>query len=149
MQASRGGVGEGQTQTKTLDTLSDIYTVFQCAGHRLSDFEFDRVVRAYDTFLLHYNWLTKHNVDKGVLCYNFVGKFHMMWHIVDLARWVNPMLLWCYSFESYIGHVVRAAQACTAGTPMTGISRKVATNAALALHLALVAFSRRAPLAEQ
>ena len=76
-----------------------------------------------------------------MLFHNFVGKFHLMWHIVDLARWMIPLMLWCYSFETYIGHVVRAARACTTGTPMTGISRKVASNAALALHLACVAFA--------
>ena len=55
---------------------------------------------------------------------------------------MNPVVLWRYNFESYFGHVVRGTRACAAGTPMTGISRKVASNAALALHLALVTFCR-------
>ena len=120
---------------RALDNLSDIYATFQSAGLRLTEEQVQRVTHAYDAMLLHYNWLTKYSVGKGVLCYNFVGKFHMMWHIIDLSRWMNPTYTWCYAFESYIGHVVRAAQACTAGTAMTGVSKKVAENAALALHL--------------
>ena len=124
-----------------MDNLSDIYATFQSAGLRLTEEQVQRVTHAYDAMLLHYNWLTKCSVGKGVLCYNFVGKFHMMWRIIDLSRWMNPTYTWCYAFESYIGHVVRAAQACTAGTAMTGVGKKVAENAALALHLDILGSS--------
>ncbi len=108
----------------------------------LNDLELDKVTSALEKFVLNYNWLARHHVAKGVV----------LQHIVDLARWMNPVVLWRYKFKRYIGHGARATHACAAGTHMTGISKtSVASNAALASHLALVTCCRprkHAPIAD-
>ena len=83
---------------------------------RLTSAQHQRTSVAYDQFMLHYSWLTKHSIENGILCYNFVGKHYMMWQFVDKSKW-------------------------TAGTPTTSISPKVADNAAMALRLTARAFA--------
>ena len=88
-------------------------------------------------FLLHYHWLAATALEQGRLLYPMTSKFHCFWHIVDMATFLNPTSIWCYTFESYIHKVVRSAQMCVAGTPMRLIGNKVAANFRLAFQLEL------------
>ena len=51
----------------------------------LNDEQFQRLERHADELLLRYNVLTKYNLDRGNLCYNFTFQFHMWCHVTALA----------------------------------------------------------------
>ena len=120
-----------------LQAISAFYSTIAQASRFPSQAEAAAAADAVETFCLHYHWLARHSVDRGVLCYNFPFKFHALWHIAQSARFQNPTSTWCYAFESFLGQVVRAARACTPGTPMPLVCRKVCENYTLALHLEL------------
>jgi len=103
----------------------------------LTDREHHDVMSNMDDFLLHYNWLTVFSMKKGRCNYNLTIKFHMIWHLMHMGKYINPMSFWCYEFEDLIRQVVRSAKGCIAGTSMDGIAKKVLENYLLALSLAL------------
>ena len=85
-------------------------------------------MECYDTFLEHYVWLLHHNLDNEKLRYPVVVKFHMMWHIVHISRYINPRFCWAYEFEDAMNTLVLAAKASLAGSPMKLIGNKVLEN---------------------
>lgn len=87
-----------------------------------------RAMECYDTFLEHYVWLLHHNLDNEKLRYPVVTKFHMMWHIVHISRYINPRFCWAYEFEDAMNTLVLAAKASLAGSPMKLIGNKVLEN---------------------
>ena len=95
------------------------------------------MVNEYDLFLLHYNKVASDSMKKGELLFNCTTKFREMWHIMDMGRFLNPRLSWCYSFEDFIGRLKRAAAACFSGTPMYNVPGKLMENYILALTLEL------------
>ena len=120
-----------------LQLLHDIYQIFALSDIVPTDAEWEAVMEKVDFFLLHYNWLTKFSVSKGRTNYNLTIKFHMMWHLCWMSKYLNPRATWCYEFEDLIRQVVRCAKACVAGTPMKLVARKVMENYCLVLHLTL------------
>ena len=70
--------------------MSDMYSIFMSADMFLTDDEHAAAVSCYDAFLLHYNWMLKASLTKGVLRYGFYFKFHNLWHIVQQSKWINP-----------------------------------------------------------
>ena len=94
-----------------------------------------QMVRDYDAFLAHYDWLCRRALSAGFLFYNIVGKLHMLWHIVWHARYLNPVSHWEYEFEDFVGCMITSAQACMRGTPLHMVGTKVLQNYLLVLSL--------------
>ena len=99
--------------------------------------EYDALKNHTDQFLLHYNFLAQAARAEGTNFYHATLKCHMMWHLIDLSKWLNPRATWCYEFESYIGHCVESARGCYSGTPTVKVGSKVVENAMIALQLLL------------
>ena len=97
--------------------IAIFYEVIVGAGHVLSDEQADRVVRAIDRFMLHFNSLTNLASDRGIPRYNFTGKLHVLYHIAEFARFLNPRMTWTYQFEDFMGHMIKLGHACSLGTP--------------------------------
>ena len=102
-----------------------------------SDEEAEYVLQEYDNFLLHYNHIATLCMGAGVFNFNMTTKFHELWHILYLGRFLSPRMVWCYSFEDFIGKIKRSAQACVCGTPMQKIPEKVVDNYLRALSIQL------------
>ena len=125
-----------------LDTFNDIVVD---SGLFLSEPDGRLIAESADAFLLHYNWLASRNHDLDVQLYNFTIKFHVFWHIAHFAKWLNPKVAWCYTFEDYIGKVQRCGQSCTAGTPKHLVPRKIMANLMEVLDIRLVRQLRAIP----
>lgn len=118
-----------------LKSLHTLYGIFKNAGQVLSDDEHKSAVDMVDRFLQSYHWLAAYHLNRDEAVFNFVPKFHMIYHIADMAKWLNPRLVSCYGFESYIGKIKRSAIACLPGSTMVRIGSKVADNYAMVLHM--------------
>ena len=116
-------------------SLMDMYDVIMAGGLFLSKDESLRVCKAYDRFLLAYNWLVNYHVRRSEMVYNLAATFHVMWHIAQMSKWINPRAVWCYGFESFMSLVKRSAVACLAGTSLQGIGQKLLYNFLFVLHL--------------
>ena len=76
-------------------------------------------------------------MENGRLCYNPVGKTHVLWHICYHARWLNPRFIWAYEFEDFVGAMITAAKSCMAGTPLRLVGTKTLDNYLMVLQLRL------------
>ena len=88
-------------------------------------------------FYVHYAWLLHNSIDNNVRNYPVVTKLHMMYHVVDLAKFMNPRFCWAYEWEHFMNTIVTAAKACLVGSPMTLIGNKVVQNVYVVLDLEL------------
>ena len=123
--------------------INAIYRIFIVASDFLAPAAYAEVSKHVDAFLLQYHWLAHHSMHRGHVCYHMTAKFHMLWHICQMSKFLNPKLVWCYSFESFIGKMARSAAACVAGTSMPIIGEKVANNFLIALQLDMACEMRR------
>ena len=103
----------------------------------LSSDAFATTKELMDTFCEHYAWLAQDAVDKNHLVYPILPKHHMLYHIVDLGRWLNPTSWWCYDAEDFMHVVVTTAKSSIAGSPMHIVGNKALQNALLVLDLML------------
>ncbi|CAK0824589.1 unnamed protein product [Prorocentrum cordatum] len=120
-----------------LRSLCGIYKMYKDNGMFLSRAAFVETKDLLDTFYEHYAWLAQDAVNRDRLLYPILPKHHMLYHIVDLGRWLNPTALWCYDAEDFMHVIVTTAKSCVAGSPMYIIGNKVLENALLALDLML------------
>ena len=121
----------------TLDNIVAVHDIIVHSEYRIVGFQHRRLMEHADAFLVHYSWLARNAENAGHLMYQLTSEFQYLWHICDHTRFLSPKLTWAYTFENYVGHVVRCAQACTAGTPMGSLSAKVVENMVVALQLDL------------
>ena len=116
--------------------IAIFYEVIVSAGYVLTDEEADRVARAIDLFMLHYNALTNIGNERGIPRYNFTGKLHVLHHICHFARYLNPRLTWTYQFEDFMGHWIKWGNTCSLGTAGHNIPAKMMQHYMLILsHL--------------
>lgn len=120
-----------------LDNINSIYNAVQHHDLVIPIGAHAIMIRNVNEFLQHYHWLTANSLAAGELCYQMTTKFHYLFHIVLMGRFLNPARVWCYSFESFVGHVVKSARACLPGSPARLQGGKVAVNVLLALEYEL------------
>ena len=115
--------------------LVEIYDIVMSGGFSWEQGRWEKMAELYDDFRLEYNQLTNYSIEQGALRYNIVTKFHFGWHIVQMARWLNPKVGWTYIFEDFMGKIARSAAACTAGTPLVKVAEKTTDNFRRAKYL--------------
>ena len=119
--------------------LDSIYSIILQSGPFLDDVTYMSLRESADLFLEHYDWLCKNALAAGQRRYNITFKTHAFWHLIDLAKYLNPRALWAYAFEDYMGKLVKSAKRCSAGTKANLVGRKVLENVLLALRLEIEA----------
>ena len=117
--------------------LRNINRIVDEAGLFIEGALADEVLVHCDAFLKHYSWLAEVSKTQGLLRYNVVTKMHYVWHICYFARFQNPKVMWCYIFEDFVGRVQKSAKACTSGTTMDRVPRKLFQNYVRALSRTL------------
>ena len=115
--------------------LCDMYEIFYAHGRCLPAGAADRAVACVNAFFEHNTWLMRHATDNARLLYHMVTKTHMLFHIADLSRWMNPRYIWCYSSEAFMKDVVSAARSSIASTPKHLLGSKVVQQSLLAIDL--------------
>ena len=122
---------------RACETLCGFYKTVKDAGMFMTEAEATFARKQVEQHLLHYNWLLKNAINRGVLLYPLVTKHHMVWHLADASRFLNPRVFWCYEFEDFIGDVVVSARSCLAGTQMRHIGAKILESYLLVLQVTL------------
>ena len=91
-----------------------------------------------DRLLVHYNWLCKHAVAEDRLCYNITVKHHMLWHICDMSRFLNPTVVWTYELEDVRRHCDHVCQGKHAWYSLAISGHKGAAELAVGPSVALM-----------
>ena len=120
---------------KCLVSINKAYAIIEFADTFLTQNESAKLLEIVDGFLIYYHWMVQDALNTGKILFNFTPKFHMLWHLAHMSQWINPRLTWCYSFEHFVGSVVRSARASMAATAMHRIGAKVLDNMCLLLHV--------------
>eukprot|EP00974_Lingulodinium_polyedra_P068369 6620266-Lingulodinium_polyedra.AAC.2 len=117
--------------------LGSMYKIIKDAGMFMGPELSGKAFTAYKKHCVHYHWLLQRSLGVGARNYYLSVKTHMVWHILDHSKWMNPRFLWCYEFEDFMGALTTSAKACVAGTGMQGVGSKVLENFTLILQLSL------------
>ena len=115
--------------------LAELYDIIERNGMFLETADSDRLLVCTERFLLHYNLLATEAMQKGILYWSVVPKFHFLWHIAYFARFNSPRASWCYAFEDFVGKVQGSGMACVVGTPMHLVPAKIVANYLMAFSL--------------
>ena len=118
-------------------SLAAIYKIFKDHELFLPREEADRALQLYDTLCEHWSWLLRRAISLDQPNWAFKQKLHCLYHLIYLARFLNPRFHWCYQFEDYMGMIVTIARKCTASTPTTRVGSKVMENLLLTFAFAL------------
>ncbi len=78
------------------------------------------------------------NHFKETLLFHFTIKYHYMYHIADMARYINPRCGWCYAGESLMHRVRILIQSSCRGVPAHAIGDKALKKYCLALAMSLL-----------
>ena len=121
--------------------LRDIYHTLRHTGRVPSKREFKLVSTKYEPFLVHYHKCVMIETRRGRMTYNETFKFHMGWHIIDMARYENPILCNEYMWEDLMGKVARVGRACTSALTPTRLAFKILQK----IRIATAVFLGQAP----
>ena len=122
---------------ETCNSLLGLHKIFDEADVFLSAEQSTRALELADRFLLYNNYLCRESLRRGQLLYHMTVKTHLMWHLADQSKFLNPKLTACFEFEHYQGLVKKCAQSAMAGSGLVLVGNKVMEHSLLALHLRL------------
>jgi len=117
--------------------LNRCYQIIMSNDTFLGEAAAHELLESVDAFSVHFYKLSCLAIDDGEFCYNITFKLHVMWHMCDMAKYLNPKAIWAYNFEDYIGKVAGSAAGCTRGTPIHKVGAKTMDNNRIALFLRL------------
>ena len=127
---SKGSDADEHRQ-RAIDNLAKFYRILRSASMFLTDGEYNDAKSAIEWHLLHYNWLHHDAVNRGVRLYVIQYKHHNLWHIADHAKYLNPMFIWCYPFEDFVGRTRKGKRSSTKivvlqrDTQLSGYNRRM------------------------
>eukprot|EP00959_Pyramimonas_sp_CCMP1952_P224353 4691368-Pyramimonas_sp.AAC.1 len=107
------------------EALDGAHKVIYESDGVLTDDQFRRLDEFGNKFILHYNFLTKYSLDHNHLCYNHTFKLHFFFHMIALAKFLNPQFTWACMFEDFMGKIARCGRSCAAGTTGARVGSKV------------------------
>jgi hypothetical protein len=99
--------------------------------------EFQELERATKGSLTAYQWLARAANDEGRMTWSIVNKFHFWKHLCDQSEYLNPIHVWCYMGEDYVGACSDVGASCLPGTGISQVNRKLAERARLARYVQL------------
>ena len=98
-----------------LSNLGGVYEIVQCEGWFLPKVKAD-ILRAHiHLFLIHYRAVALESLQRGVLNWPIVTKFHALWHIGEAGQFINPRLAWTYQCENVVQKMIRIGKATVSG----------------------------------
>ena len=131
------GSNHDEHRLRAMQHMSDFYRVLRSADIILTDEQAKQVADSYDWHLLHYNFLNNEALAQNRLLYVLQFKHHHLYHIAQHARYLNPVRVWCYPFEDFVGVCITSGRNCMAGTRMELIGKKVLENWLLVNELSI------------
>eukprot|EP00969_Alexandrium_andersonii_P125493 5547877-Alexandrium_andersonii.AAC.1 len=74
---------------------------------------------------------------RGYKVFNVKNKHHMLYHLCSSAKYINPKVVTCYSYEDLVGRVQRVAMRSTTGLSLLKLSKALMLKYQLCLLNAL------------
>ena len=88
-------------------------------------------------FFGHYSWLRSWAETNERFLFHVTIKFHMLWHLIDDAKFLNPRFYWCFKGEDYVGKVSDLTASVAMGVKSTRLTCKLCDKYRHWLHLRL------------
>ena len=107
-----------------LRNLARFYNGLDSGDMYLTTAEADRLLKSVEDFLVLYSALATKAMNDKKLKYSIVNKHHMMWHLAQAARYMNPKYQWCFMAEDFMRVMVKVSFAALMGSPTLRLSAK-------------------------
>lgn len=88
-------------------------------------------------FFGHYSWLRSWAETNERFLFHVTIKFHMLWHLIDDAKFLNPRSYWCFKGEDYVGKISDLTASVAMGVKSTRLTSKLCDKYRHWLHLRL------------
>ena len=105
-----------------LKNLVAFYNIIEQGGFYLGA-QVRPTQEAANNFLLHYSWLAKDAMKRGLLLWSVVPKHHFMAHMCLQGEFENPKQFGVYSGESFVGQMSKVGRLCLPGKAMHEVAR--------------------------
>ena len=76
----------------------------------------------------NYQWLQAQSELVGEWYCPIKPKLHLVWHLADGSKFVNPRFTWTYKCESWVGKVSTIAASCAHGTRSSNLTVALAAK---------------------
>jgi hypothetical protein len=120
-----------------LNAMDQLVDILDEAGMFLQPEEHSALKAAMVQFFGHYSWLSSWAEKEERYLFNVTIKFHMLWHLVMDAKYLNPWSYWCFRGEDYVGRISNLAASVAMGVSSTKITGKICDKYRHWLHLRL------------
>ena len=103
-----------------LSTLNHMVELLDDYSHEafLPDADAAEFKTKTNKFLALYTILGNLANQQGRLLFSAVPKLHVLWHLADRARFLNPRRVSTYLDQDFVKHMKKVAAKCTAGTQL-------------------------------
>ena len=119
---------------KAMDRLVDIMDE---AGLFFTEQEHAEFKAAGIHFFGHYSWLNSWAVANDRYLFHITIKFHMLWHLIQDAKHLNPRCYWCFRGEDYVGKISNLTASVAMGVISTRLTGPLSHKYRHWLHLRL------------
>ena len=117
---------------EALESLCLLIDLYDENGRFLSPEEFDRSMNLGQRFFLSYDYL-----NKWLVLFNIVFKFHSFMHMVENGVHMNPKESMNFRSEDFVGQLARLGHSCSMGVRSTKLSSKIVPKYLALLHFQL------------
>ena len=104
-----------QVRLAAFETISEIYDTINEGDLFFTPEVAADLLRKTKHFLLYYNFLVQTSRASGANHYNFVPKFHYLYHLAFVTRYQNPKFTSAFGFENFMGLLQKVAESTTNG----------------------------------
>jgi hypothetical protein len=117
------------------EAIDSFVRLLDRAGNHLSPSEALLGQELVVSFVEHSQWLEQWALGEGRLEFHMVPKYHMLVHLAESARYLNPKLQWCFKSEDFVGKVAKLGHSISMGVASQRISLKLVAKYRIWLHL--------------
>ena len=105
------------------------------SGDFLTTGEADLALELCLAFLDHSEGLEEWALQADRLEYHRVPKYHMLLHLAEQARYLNPKLQWCFKSEDFVGKMATLGHSVSMSVASHRLSMKLCAKYRVFLHL--------------
>ena len=127
----------GEHRLKMITALDDMLLLMDTKLYKFPSALQEKFSKKVHACLLHYGMMAKLAAERGCLRYSMVQKHHLTGHLSWFTESCHPRCFWTYGSESFMGHMVKIAQACVRGQSPKKAAESIVQKYRLSMHLIL------------